>query len=706
MIKGDHLAYRRAALVSALGLMIQTVLAVVMLVYARLTGDHSAMTAVFLLGSGILVWGTLLLLFDQHRRERIEALEAEQLAASGGTSTAFETINDDLRANARRLAFTQRWVVPFVGIVIASINLSAGILRFRDWSNEANPESGVTPGSGLSLSLGLAVAIVLFVFARFVSGMGTLKPWANLRAGAAQAVAVSLVGLLIAASAFFELALSQDWLSLVAPYAVAVLLIVLGSEIVLHLVFDLYRPRQVGDDPRPAFDSRLLGLVAAPDRIAESVGDAVNYQFGVDISGSWFYQLLSRWVLGLLAMGVAIAWLLTSVVVIQPHQRGMVLTFGNIGSPLVSFGDRGESGDLGPGLHLKWPWPVSTFEIPTIGDGRDEDQYASAGVRVLQLSSAPPDDRTRPILWGQDHAAREFLNIVQPGLDTTITSDARNTGPATTATGLSLLAIEIPVHYIVRDVKLFDEFAAPAYRERLLTSIGRRVVTQFVGQMSIDEILATKRTELSVRLEALLDEAFDALNNGRGVGIDILFVGAHGVHPPVKVAPNFERVIQARQNREALIEQALKTKTTRLTEAAGSVDLADEIVSLLFALDRVRGSGTDEEIELELQVQRLLEQTGGEAGELLLSAGAQRWNRHMSERGQAALLLGQVAAFEAAPELFRASMYLDALLAVMAESRVYVTPESLESLHIRLELQDRAAGRDVLDETAGAELAQ
>jgi regulator of protease activity HflC (stomatin/prohibitin superfamily) len=521
-------------------------------------------------------------------------------------------------------------------------------------------------------------------------------------------VAVSLVGLLIAASAFFELALSQDWLALFAPYAVAVLLVILGAEVVLHLVFDLYRPRQAGEDARPAFDSRLLGLVAAPDRIAESVGEAVNYQFGVDISGSWFYQLLSRWVAGLLALGLLIGWLLTTVVVIQPHQRGMMLTFGTISSPLVSFGDRGESGDLGPGLHLKWPWPVSTFEIPTIGDadGPEGEQYASAGVRVLHLSSAPPDDPTKPILWGQDHATREFLNIVQPGLDTTVASNAgNNNNAARTATGLSLLAIEVPVHYIVRDVKLFDEFAAPQFRERLLTSVGRRVVTQFVGQMSIDEILATRRTELSAQLETRLDEAYAALNGGRGVGIDILFVGAHGVHPPVKVAPNFERVIQARQNREALIEQALKTKTTRLTEAAGSVDLADEIVALLFGLDRVRGAGTDEEIELELQVQRLLEQTGGEAGELLLAAGAERWTRHMSERGQAALLRGQDAAYAAAPELFRASMYFDALMAVMAESRVYVTPESLKS-HIRLELQDRAAGRDVLDETAGQELAQ
>lgn len=693
MIKGDHLAYRRAALVSALGLIIQTALAILFFVYARFTRDHAAGTAVYMLGSGIILWAALILLYDQHRRERLEAIEAEQLAA-GGVGSAFDNSSDDLRVAARRLATIQKWVIPLAGLVIAAINITGGVLRFRGWAEMENKL--VPPGSGWSLALGLSVAVVMFVFARFVSGMGTLKPWANLRAGAAQAVAIALIGLLIGSASFLDLALSQNWLGVAAPYAVAVLLIVLGSETVLHLVFDLYRPRTAGEDPRPAFDSRLLGLVAAPDRIAESVGEAINYQFGVDISGSWFYQLLSRWIAGLVAMGLLIGWLLTSIVVVQPHQRGLVLTFGQISPPLVSFGDRGEAGDLGPGLHIKWPWPISTFEIPTVS-ARGSEQYASAGVRVIQLASEPPDDPSKPVLWGESHATREMLNIVQPGLDRFAVSTRAGSGPGS----LSLLAIEVPVHYVVRDVKLFDEFASPGVRERLLTAVGRRIVTQHIGQRSIDDLLAGERAELARELKAKLEEAYGRFNNGRGAGIEILFVGAHGIHPPTKVAPNFERVVQARQNREALIEDALKAKTASLTEAAGSVDLADRIVALLNRLDRVRGTGSDEEIELELEVQRLLEQTGGQAGELLLAAGATRWERHMSERGRAALLKGQNLAYAAAPALFQSKMYFDALREAMANARVYITPESIPGLHVRLELQDGAIGRDVLDETAG-----
>ncbi len=707
MIKGDHLAYRRAALISVLGLVIQAVLTIVFFVYARFMGDHSAGTAVWLLGSGIIVWATLILVYDQRRRERLEAIEAEHLAATSTATSAFDTANDDLRVAARRLATIQKWAVPLAGLVVAAINITGGVLRFQSWSGTQDKVAAVRDASGVSLALGLSVAVVMFVFARFVSGMGTLKPWASLRAGAAQAVAIALVGLLIGATSFLDLALSQNWLGVVSPYIVAGLLIVLGFETVLHLVFDLYRPRTAGEDPRPAFDSRLLGLVAAPDRIAESVGEAVNYQFGVDISGSWFYQLLSRWFVGLLGMGLLIAWLLTSIVVVQPHQRGLVLTFGRVTHPVVSMGDRGEAGDIGPGLHIKWPWPISTFEIPTVGDrnirGAGGQQYASAGVRVLHLASAPPDDLNKPVLWGEAHATREMLNIVQPGRETTL---ARDGGTRATA-GLSLLAIEVPVHYIVRDVKLFDEFASPSVRERLLTSVGRRVVTQHLGQLSIDQILTSQRSDLANELRRRLEAAYAEFNNGRGAGIDILFVGAHGIHPPVKVAPNYERVVQARQNREALIEDALKTKTATLTEAAGSVDLADQIVALLNRLDRVRGSETDEETELELEVQRLLEQTGGQAGVALLDAGANRWNRHMSERGRSALLRGQNVAYTAAPALFQSKMYFDALREAMAGARVFVTPESLTGLHIRLELQDGASGRDILpDEAGGAILNQ
>jgi membrane protease subunit HflK len=705
MMKGDHLAFRRAALVSTLGLAIQAILCVVFFVYGRFTGDHAATTASWLLGSGVLVWVALILVFDQQRRERLEALEAEQLAATSSVSSAFDASNDDLKIAARRLATIRKWVLPVVGLVVAAINLTGGILRVRQWDSfEAQHE--LLHASGWGLALGLGVAVVMFVFARFVSGMGTVKPWGNLRAGAAQAVAAALVGLLIGAAAFLELALSQEWLGLAVPYVVPILMIVLGSETVLHLVLDLYRPRGSGEDARPAFDSRLLGLVAAPDRIAKSVGEGLNYQFGVDVSSSWFYQLLVRRFVLLLGVGLVIGWLLTMVVAVKPHQRGLVLTFGEISDPVWSMGEVGEGGDIGPGLHLKWPWPISRFEIPMVesrlSQGSRDWAEATSGVRTLHLAADPPDSLTAPILWGESHTAREMVNIVQPGLEALAN---RASGQTSRAGELSLLAIEVPVQYIVRDFKKFDEFAGPGQRERLLAAVGRRVVMQYLGELSIDQVIALQRTALPGELQQRLEAAYGALNNGQGPGIEILFVGANGAHPPLKVAPNFERVVQARQNRESSIEDAEKAKITTLTDVAGSVDLAERIAAKLDELEAVRGRDETAETELELEVQNLLQQAGGNAGEMLLVASSQRWERHMSERGRAAMLRGQSLAYEAAPELFRSKMYFRALSEAMRNARVYLTPSDLETLHIRMELQDKGVS-DVFNENAGADLNQ
>lgn len=692
-------------MVSMLGLVIQTVLTLLMFAYGRLQGDHAASSSVWILGAGILIWGVLVLLFDQHRRERIEAIEAEQLASTSAAASAFEA-SDDMRVAARRLATIQKWVVPAFSLIVAAIYLTGGILRLNEWRSIEDPVRSLPATTGWSLAIGFGIAIVMFVFARFVSGMGTLKPWAALKAGAASSVAASLIGLMIGGGAFIKMALSQDWMLLAVPYIIPVMSIVLAVETLLHLVLDLYRPRTAGRDPRPAFDSRLLGMIAAPDRIAESVGEAVNYQFGVDISSSWFYQLVMRRFALLVAIGLGIAWLLTAVVVVEPHQRGLVLSRGKISSPIISFGDVGEGGDIGPGLHIKSPWPLSTFEIPTI-ETRDAGQRrsmpATAGVRVLQLASNPPEERNQPIVWTESHSRVELLNIVQSSAEA-VTS--RDIGVGGTAGSLSLLAVEVPVQYIVRDFRKFDEFAGPGQRERLLTAVGRRVVTQYLSELEMKEVLADGRTTMPAELNRRLTEAYGQLNNGKGPGIEIQFVGVNGVHPPVKVAPSFERTVIARQNRESTIETAEKEKTNRLTKLAGSVELAEQIAAKLTELEAVRGSGTDEETELELEVQRLLEEAGGEAGEMLLAAGWQRWHRHMSERGRSALLRGQNTAFEAAPDLFRTKRYFEALADVMKNARVYLTPDDLGALHVRFELQDNEIGTDVFNENAGAELNQ
>ncbi len=717
MVRGDYQTYRRAALICVVGLIIQTAIALLMLIYSVYSGDHAAKSASIMFGSGVIIWAILLFVFDQHRRERIEDMEAEQFATSGGASaSAFSGASDDLRVVARRLVFIQKWVVPLSGVVFAAINILAGLSRLKSWNAYSSPESFTytTNILGAMLAIGLSIGVVGFIFARFVSGMGKVTVWSSLRAGAAQSVAISMVGVLLAVAAFLELSLEQMGLKTLTPVIIPIGMIVLGCEVILNLVLDVYRPRKPGEDPRPAFDSRLLGLLAAPDRIAANIGEAVNYQFGVDVTGTWFYQLLSKLVLWLVGMGVVIAWLMTMLVVVEPHERGLILTNGKVSGPIFSFGEKGE-GDIGPGLHVKLPWPIATYETPVAfsrAGGEQTEVQTTTGVRILQLASNAPDaGETDPIIWTESHASREKLNIVQPSMsidesDESSSSDTVIQDVSNQQGNLSLVAIEVPMHYVVRDVKLFDQFAGPGQREDLLQMIGRRVVTQFLGEWSIDDILAHNQTDMLAQLRVRVVDAYAELNEGQGPGIEVLYLGMHGVHPPLKVAPSFERVIAARQNRESMIEDARRIEISTLTEIAGSVELAEQIVDQLVEIDVLRRGDGSRVVESELDVQRLLETAGGEAGEKLLDASAQRWTRHMTERGRAVLLNGQQLAYDASPMLYRSQNYFDALLDAIEQSRVYLTPSDLESLHIRIDLMDNEAGTDVFDPEAGADMNQ
>src|SRR5690606_36849160 len=133
----------------------------------------------------------------------------------------------------------------------------------------------------------------------------------------------SIVGLLLAVAQFLDFLdapLALRYHHLVLP----ALMVVLGVEVGLNFVLNLYRPRRKGEFPRPAFESRILTFFAAPDRLAESVGEAISYQFGFDVTQSWFYRLLSRTLWLLFISGGLVLCGLSAVAIVEPNEQGLI----------------------------------------------------------------------------------------------------------------------------------------------------------------------------------------------------------------------------------------------------------------------------------------------------------------------------------------------------------------------------------------------
>src|SRR5687768_12315780 len=131
-MKADYQSYQRAAGVALLGLAIQVVLFVLLLVYGLFARDHAALTASGLVGAWSIVWLMLAIAYDLHRRERIEALEAEQFEASGAAgSSVFEAGGSELRVAARRVAQMHRVWMPVASVLLGLFLVAFGVWRLN-----------------------------------------------------------------------------------------------------------------------------------------------------------------------------------------------------------------------------------------------------------------------------------------------------------------------------------------------------------------------------------------------------------------------------------------------------------------------------------------------------------------------------------------------------------------------------------------------
>ncbi len=672
----DHLSYQRARTVSLTGLALQALLGTLLLLYALIVGDEPALTGSLAILCGIPIWIALAVVFHQHRLERLEAMELEAFESSAAAeASVFETARAEEQPQARRLVALHKWFLPGVSIVVAVLLAGIGLVRLLRAQNTLRNEGAfpLPDEQGWAMAIGVALVIVGFVAARFVAGMAKQKAWMLLHAGSAGAVGAAMIGAGIAVANFIDQTMQAGSLLRYLDIVFALFMIVLGIEMALNFLLNLYRPRKAGEYQRPAFDSRVLAFIAAPDRLAESISDAINYQFGFNVSSTWFYRLLARSVLSLALLGVLVVWALSVFTVVKPEERGLLLINGKF------------QREVGPGLVVSWPWPWSRV-----------DRFPAESVNQIRVGSNPPE-AGNPILWTNEHSDVERFFLVQPA------SVSIDSAGAASDSDLNLISAEFPISYVVTDLRSYKELAQDArgddvdqIRRDLLEAIASSVIIEYMATQDVDAVLGSARRQMAEDLRGLIQEAFDTqagpLNSaGRpaGAGVEVMFVGVAGVQPEKEVAAAFEEVVAADQLQLTLIEQAEADAIRTLAGVVGDVDRANTIIDELNALDRIKTAGADAE-SVALQEQRVLDliiDAGGEAAVLVSQARAERWRQHMGTAARAVSINGQIASYRAAPGPFRVARYIEALREAAQAARVYIS--TVDGVRIRLNQEEQ-----------------
>lgn len=687
----DRKAYQRAAGAALIGMGVQAALTVAIALSGLWSNLAALNAATFHLLGGLPIWIILWMLYNQHRLERIEALEAEQLAqADTQTARLFEQHADDLQLAQRRLNNLYRWGLGIVSFVVAIYLITLGTVWL--WLNTRSPidaQALAALNPLVLLTICLATSFVAFITARFVAGMTRVHEWQLLRGGASYLMGNALIGGLGAIAAFGAwLKVPGIWQVLAVIVPLTMLLI--GIEIILTFLLSVYRPRRLGEIPRPAFDSRVLGLTTSPESIAKAISDTINYQFGFEVSRSWFYQLLARAITPLIICGVAVLILLSSIVIVDPYEQAIITRFGHL------------MRKVDPGIHLKWPWPASRAELYPVG------RIHEVSIGSVRATTDP----TKALLWTTQHSPDVSYLITGPTpLATHLNAHADKDESKHDVPGMALVEADIIVQFRVRDLELFARNAAAP--QQLLTAkiqqdrwarmskrwedagrngpnptlnrqpiepsptlkvIGQRRANAYFAQQDIDTLLAKGRMlageTLKQQIQADVDE--------QHLGLEIVFVGLAGIHPPMasEVAKMFHEQINALQQEQSMIEEARTQEISLLTSAAGTPQKALEIYTQITAIDQVqrqidqrRESGDQHQqaelkqrkAQLEQTVNQILLGAGGEASQKLYEALAYRWRLVINEQAEIDLFKARTQTYQHVPHYYRARLYLDTL---------------------------------------------
>jgi regulator of protease activity HflC (stomatin/prohibitin superfamily) len=270
----------------------------------------------------------------------------------------------------------------------------------------------------------------------------------------------------------------------------------------------------------------------------------------------------------------------------------------------------------------------------------------------LNVGTVPEkeEQESRVALWTAGHPHDENFLVANRERSA---RQAAPAGAARKAPPVSLLTVGIPVQFQIHDLEQW------AYNHEdsatLLQQLATREVIRYLGSVDLNEIMSRTRQESAAALRDRIQAAADANH----LGAKVLFVGLQDLHPPVKVAPEYEKVVAA-----------IHLKQSKIL-AAQAYAISTNILA------------------------------GAQAFMLTNNAEAARLDLELTASARAAAFTNQLPAYNAAPSVYLQRAYLQTFATATAKPPKYLLLATNTTDVIQFDLQRRLAD-DIANQVAGA----
>lgn len=594
-------------------------------ILASMTRSWVALPAVAFMVVGFVV---AILSYFQMRleeAERLEKLEYDELNKAPAGSSLFTADEAELLPSRRAREQFERWLIP--GFTVLLMGFQAYGVWWL-WKKLGGAEIAQIQQGRLAMAIFGLFALLLFLMGKYAAGLARLEGRRLVR----PAASYLLLGAYLSFLSTVAIAAADLGFPKIDLYAAKVLVVVLGLtsiELLLNLILELYRPRVKGQAVRLLYESRVIGLLGQPEGLVTTAAQALDYQFGFKVSETWFYKFLERALAWLILLQLGALFASTTFVIIEPQEQALLERFG---VPV-----KGRE-ILEPGLHFKMPWPVDRVH-----------RYVTREIQSITIGAIPDPDleRERTIVWTKAHNKEEFNLLVATGQATAGGVDAGRSDREQ-AVPVNLLTVRIPVQF--RVTNLLHWAVGHADAPKLLEHIATREVVRYLVSVDLEKLMGSGRLEaadtMRGRVQAKATEA--------GLGAEIVFLGLQDIHPPVKVAKEYEAVIGAMQEKET--------------------NILDAVAYSAAVVPAARAQATN----------------------LLTRAESDRLTKLATVMAEATLFTNQISAYSAAPAAYSKRAYLETVARSVASARKYVVATTNTQDVVQLNLEDKLRP-DLLD---------
>lgn len=242
-----------------------------------------------------------------------------------------------------------------------------------------------------------------------------------------------------------------------------------------------------------------------------------RYGWGL-LRRSWLHKSL-RYLYRSIPIIVILIYVSTMLYTVRAQEQALVLRFGRAI----------QRQPVGPGLHLKLPWPIDRTIIV------DVTSINSKSVGNIT------DAQSAALLWTRAHGTEEAF----------LSGDNYFMFPY------------VIVHYRIKDLYAYIfQFDDPV---QILEDITNQAISKLFARRSFYEIVTSYRADLADDLIVYVQSELDQMQ----VGLDVVSVHFKDIHPPISIADSFEQVIAALQEKERTINEAYGYRNKNVPESRG-----------------------------------------------------------------------------------------------------------------------------------------